>query len=195
MFKKRDLKITRGEFGEILCTDILEKFFDYIIPFYKLRVANINPDLSEHGIDVYGIKMKDDEISEISFIESKVRTNYEENILIEALDQLDNYFQDSLVDWHEFCLKQFFSTKSNYFEPFMRYLNNRLDLQHIYSFKLFLNIDKESWDDWIITNLSDSEKTLPKLEVLIIQVQKLAEFIHYIYENQCNIRICDEDGE
>ena len=151
--------------------------------------------MSQHGIDVFALKTKEDEITEISFIESKVRTSKDLQILIKSLKQLDDYYNTHLTDWNEYCIIKLYETKSQYFKPFAKYLTNRNELPSIDSFKIYLFINKEIWDNKILKNLIDSEETLQNLDIIIIRIKNLANLIKHVYEKKCNLEVCDEDGE
>ena len=151
--------------------------------------------MSQHGIDVFALKIKEEEITEICFIESKVRTSKDLQILIKSLKQLDDYYKTRLTDWNSFCIQYLSSTNSQYFKPFKKYLKNRDNNNDIDSFKISLCINKEIWDDRILENFIDSGEDLQNLDIIIIRIKNLACLIKYIYEKKCNLEVCNKDGE
>ncbi len=93
-----------GDFGEILTNAILVELMGYTIPVQKLRFT-IKPEQSLPGTDTIAIKRKNGYISEMCFVESKLRTSndyYSCRAAVEGYDQLKRDYSSRVPDMIQF---------------------------------------------------------------------------------------------
>jgi hypothetical protein len=68
----------KGRFGEIIVCEILSELLGFTIPVKKLQYQ-VTANQSLPGTDALALKFTDDKISEICFVESKLRTKKSDN--------------------------------------------------------------------------------------------------------------------
>jgi hypothetical protein len=177
----------RGFFGEILICKILEEFSGYIIPIQKWKYV-ITKNQSLPGTDAIAVKMKDDLITEVIFIESKLRTSPNANVALEGYRQLQADYSIEIPVMVAFVLSRLQEQKSPLFSAFNSYFLGRLEKTSSEKFYLGLTFDKDVWDDKVLNKLEgEVEKTgYPKLTVNKVCLAGLA---HQISKNYKDIGI------
>ena len=172
----------KGKFGEMIETSFMEESLDCIIPIKKWR-GGITSNQSLPGTDIIAIRVKDEKITEIIFVECKVTGTNNNRIIVEAYAQLmkdkDKGFAESL----SFVTTQMYDNNDPLAEKFIEYclIKNRPND----SYRISAVYDKNNWDEKSLENLasmvtgSDSNLTVD-----VITIKTLEETISKIYEKR-----------
>ena len=150
--------------------------------------------MSLHGVDILAFRTNNNDISEVIYVESKVRTSGVSGVLCECSNQLDEFNNSYFNQTLNFYGNILQMTNDSLYNSFSNYVGNRSDLRNLDSFKISLttedsiNLTKE------LKNLIDYEPNLPKLHVINISIENLADLIDRVYQSM-NIRVEDDDGE
>lgn len=177
--KKDNMK--KGKFGEMLEGEILENFFDFIIPVKKWRYA-ITSDESLHSIDVVAIKNNDSEITEMSLVECKVTGGTDKKLVskayVQLMDDLDKEFPAIL----SFIIARLHENSHPLSEMFLDYCLKKTSIND--SYRISTVFDKQNWDEKSLENLNDVvPESMSNLTVDVITIESLDTIISKIYEN------------
>ena len=187
----------RGDFGEIIITAILEEIQGYIIPVAKLRYKVTGNQLLT-GTDSLALKMNSErEITEVCFVESKLRTafNKEEDkmIAVQGSKQLQKDYESKLPDILSFIAQRLFETNNELFEPFMNYMRYRKDTTDIDTFRLSLCCDQDAWKEVVLVNLEENEVHVPQLIVHRIRIKELGPLTEDLFTAIGVLEVSDDD--
>lgn len=172
----------RGFFGEVLTCALLVEFFGYVIPVQKLQYT-ISANRSLPGTDAIAIKKSGKTISEVCFVESKLRTTNETSASIQGYRQLREDYSEKIPEMILFTLSRLQETNDPLFDDFLRYTVDRHDLTYIESFCLGLTWEKGAWTEKVLENLEDDiDRDFPPLSVKLIRIENLAETIKDVFE-------------
>jgi len=102
----KGVKMQRGEFGEVLSSAMLQQFHGYTIPVQKLRFA-ISSDQSLPGTDVIALRLdKRGKITEVGFVESKLRTKNDTGAAVQGYEQLKRDYEQRQSDMLRFVAQR-----------------------------------------------------------------------------------------
>jgi hypothetical protein len=176
--------ITKGVFGEVLISAILEQFHNYRVPIKKLRFRIVN-NKSPFGTDVLALKLNDeDSIIEVCYVESKLRTGTDNNVGVEGYDQLEKDYDNWLPDIINFTYERLLETNDPLAGPFTMYLHNRSNSKDIDTFQLSLCWDKAAWKETVLENIEEYEEfKVPNLSVHVINIKELTILIKDLFNN------------
>lgn len=172
----------KGFFGEVLLCTLLKTTFNYEIPIQKLRYG-ITKDQTLPGTDIIAIKTNGNTISEVCFVESKLRTVNDPSAAIQGYDQLIKYHSKKYPDMLIFLLGRLDETGNQLYPNFLRYCTKRADLSNMESFCLGLTWDPNTWDEKGLEKLADHvDENLPKLVVNRILIGDLERVLQKIFQ-------------
>jgi hypothetical protein len=174
--------MSRGFFGEVFICKILEIFYEYTIPIQKWRYA-ISANQSLTGTDAIAIKHSSGAITEVCFIESKLRTTRNKTAAVEGYEQLKSDHSKEVPDMILFTLNRMEEQEHPIFPAFEEYLYKRRDLSSLERFYLGLVWEETVWTDETLDNLDASiiENGFPPLTVVKSNIRDLANLISEIY--------------
>lgn len=177
--KKKNMK--KGRFGEMLSGSILEEFHKYSIPIHKLRYA-ITTDQSMPGTDLIAIKRNDNEILEMCFVESKLRTTSNTSAITEGYLQLENDIHGGIPAMLKFVMSRLYDKGDPLLQLIINYLISRTDSKD--TFRIVATCDKKHWSEKSLTNLDDEINNFKhKLVVDIIQMEDLKTKVEECYNS------------
>jgi hypothetical protein len=172
--------IKKGDFGEILFSGILEEFQGYSIPFYKVHYKFI-AEQSLPRTDILALKIEDDKVIEVCFIESKLRMSKDVYAAKKGSEQLYADYNIKLPDILKFTVKILNDKKSELLNPFIKYLLDRKINTNLDNFRLSLCWEKKLWDEKALKTLESHEIQLSKLNVHVICIDDLDIVINNVF--------------
>jgi len=172
--------IKKGDFGEILFSSILEEFHDYIIPVTKIQYKII-PNQSLPRTDILALRIKDNLINEVCYVESKLRTTNDTYAAVEAHDQLKEDYNTKMPEILIFVLRILSYKNSPLLPKFKIYMQDRKDNKNYDTFRISLCWEKSKWSDTVLKNLDDNGVKLSKLHVHVIKINNLSNLVDKIY--------------
>lgn len=145
-------KIRKGRFGEILTGLLLSDFLGYYVPVKKNQFA-ITANQSLPATDLLIVKLENDSVVEISFIESKLRTSNDSTAAVKAYDQLKKDEINRFMDMSLFVLKRLSDNDEQLQYDIMNYIFENEASGIIRTLGISLVYDEHAWDDNVIQNL------------------------------------------
>jgi len=184
----------RGFFGEVLVCAMLTEIFGYLIPVQKLRFA-ISANQSLPGTDVIAIKKDGGTISEICFVESKLRTTADTYFAVQGYKQLKEDYSQRIPDMIRFVLARLHERKDPLFYEFLEYVFDRRDLTNIERFSLGLTCEHGSWTETVLENLEEevNNTSLPNLVVQRTRIKNLATLVKEVFQAIGVEAVLDDD--
>jgi hypothetical protein len=175
--------LRRGEFGESLSAAILDELYSYEIPVYKLRYT-LDGDISLKGTDLVALKLKDDEIVEVCFVESKLRTTTRTGIAVEAYDQLMNDATQEMPPMITFMSDRLREMKHHASDSFDNYMFDRSDMRNTEKYCIVLVCDKDNWSDTTLKNLEQHiQTTTRRIHVECLKIQDLKSLSDQVFSS------------
>jgi hypothetical protein len=172
----------RGDFGEVLTSALLVEFHNCIIPVQKLRYA-ITSNQRLSGTDAIAIKKEGGKISEVYYVESKLRTTHDTGAAVEAWNQLVDDYSKKLPDMISFVLARLFERGDPLFNDFLNYASDRKNAAGIDRFCIGLVWDCDKWSTTVLDNLDGSiDPKLPRALVPRVHISDLARKTDAIFE-------------
>lgn len=170
-----------AEFGEVLTEAILELIHKYEIPIKKRRYAiHGNQSLPSH--DTLALKVKNNKIVEMCFIESKLRNHKDYAAPTEAFYQLKQKYSVNLPEILIFNLQRMDELNHPLYLAFKEYLRNRTPGQNVDSFWIGLTWDIDCWRDSMLNNLKVATSTdLPKTNIHLVKIKDLEKIICHLF--------------
>lgn len=171
----------KGRFGEVLFAGILEDFYGYIIPVYKLRY-NTTANQSQTGTDILGIKMNGDEIAEVCFIESKLRIPATKKILSQAFVQLMKDQTTNIPEIFRFVINRLYERDDKLATQLLRHIIERTKSKKDI-FRIGTVFEKDTFHKDSFVNLhNDMEGFSVNLNLDLVDILQLNDFINDLYE-------------
>ncbi len=165
------LSVRRGDFGEALSAQFLSEIEGYAVPVKKLRYkATANQLLL--GTDCIGIKMIDEEISEICFIEAKLRTTFDVSVAVDGYKQLEKDYESVTPEILTFIARRLNDAGDPLAGAFESYIFSRnVDLD---TFKLLIFHEHRTWNERILQNLEDEGVEIGPFTAYAAKIHDLA---------------------
>ncbi len=186
------IRVKRGDFGEVLINGLLEEVFGYIIPIRKLRFKFIG-NQTLPATDTVALKINGAIISEVCFVESKLRTSPDNSVAVEAYGQLREDYESKLPDILIFIAARLYETRHSLFTPFRSYMKERRDSTEKDTFCLSLCFDVECWDEDVLVKLQEKSSNLPRLTTQSIRINDLRNLTDDVFGRLGVGEISDED--
>jgi hypothetical protein len=191
-----DTKVKRGDFGEVLSGALLSEVHGYLVPVQKLRYA-IGADLSQPGTDLIAIRFEDQStISEICFVESKLRTSTDTGAGVAGYNQLRGDYSSVIPKMIAFVLGRLEERKNSLYLPFLKYTLDRSAAPPKEKFHLALFYDPAVWSETTLLNLEQvvsAERDYPKLSVHAVSLQHLRGLTERVFREAGYGDIVDVD--
>jgi len=183
----------RGEFAEALSNVVLEQSHGYVIPVRKLRFK-ITSGQSLPATDTLALKLDaNGKISEVCYVESKLRSYLDTAAALDGCGQLQNDFNDYLPDMLTFISANLFERNHPLFHAFAMYMRDRTDTKDLDTFRLSLCWEHAEWNERVLINLEDSGIALPSLTVHVIRVWKLIALTNELFNALGIVDVSDGD--
>ena len=186
------ISMKRGTFGEVLTSQILKEFHEYLIPIEKLRYV-ITRNQSLTGTDLIAFKLADNgSLRETCFIEVKLRTRLDAETAREAYAQLKADYEQEFPATLQFIAERLREQNHAMYQPVMDWLCDRRTEGVEESFRLFLVWDDDVWDDRVLEKLDDDGVDLVPLTMHVVRIGSLAKIVESVF-SRAGIGYIDQD--
>ncbi len=178
-------RMRKGRFGEVLTAALLLEFFKYVIPVQKSQYA-MTANQSLPSTDVVAIKKTNKGISEVCFLESKLRTKPDTGVVVEAYKQLRNDQSKRIPDMLMFIIHRLYDTGDPLYHDFLNYLKDRDDTSvNRETLRVGIVCEQESWKDLALDNLQDEidDSTPQRITTDIIRITCLENFMREFFNH------------
>jgi len=176
---KKD-KIKKGDFGEALINYILSNHFNYDIPVRKLRYK-LSSDQSLPATDSLALKIVDEKIIEICYVESKTPTVYTTSVMKNAYEQLQNDYDKVIPDIIMFTLEIIKKSEPELYNILKKYLGERSIQKDKDRFVIGYTCEKTAWSFTSMKNLKDViDDDYPPAILNLVRIKNLEKLIHYV---------------
>ena len=172
----------RGEFGEALTYELLEKMLGFRVPVRKLRYK-ITSGQSLPGTDILALKLDGGSISEVCFIECKLRTVLDYQAALEAYIQLLRIRTQKYPDIVKFTASRLKESGDKLYGSFRAYMLKHMNSAQIESFRITLIYDRSAWDKKVIEYLRDYSENnhLGNTFIDVISIEELKDLVDSVY--------------
>ena len=173
------------EFGEALTEELL-KFHGYEIPIPKRRYT-IRKNQTLPGDDSLAIKVVNNKIVEMCYVESKLRNSEDTKAGIDAYDSLKTRYMEELPVLINFNLRRMYETKHALFVSLKEYLRDRTDTDDKDTFCISLTFDRDLWNEANLVSIDNALKVdktklvLPPLLVLAVRIRELGTIVKHVF--------------
>jgi hypothetical protein len=189
----RSLTLTRGRFGEVLGVFMLRDLMGYLVPIEKAHFT-ITGGQSQPSTDAVLLKVDGDSVTEVCFVESKLRTRADNFAAVEGARQLRDDYKKEMPDMLLFTAARLHERADPLYAPLMRYMASRDDVRDRDSFRLLLFYDSTIWSEQCLTNLSDDEPEVSPLRVLVARLGELAGLVEETY-SRVGLSVADDEPQ
>ena len=171
--------LKKGKFGEIFHGQILEEFYNYVIPIKKLQYQ-FTKDQSLTGTDMIAIKIKEEKITEICYVETKLRTSNDYSAISEAYKEIIQSKSSSMNSLLKFILKELYKTNKMLHSQLTEFIS---EMMHDDKFRIGAIFEKKIWRQKYIEKLNDCmQKSDFDLTVDIVKINNLEELVNNSYK-------------
>ena len=172
----------RGEFGEALTYELLENMLGFRVPVRKLRYK-VTGGQSLPGTDILAVKLDEGSISEVCFIECKLRTVFDNQAALDAYNQLLGIRTQKYPDIVRFTANRLKDSGDRLFGSFMNYMLKHSGSVQIETFRVTLIYERSVWDINVIERLRDhSEKNrLGNTYVDVVSIDDLKDLVDSVF--------------
>lgn len=169
----------KGKFGEILHGEILRDFHDLHIPIKKYQYQ-LTPNSLLHGTDLIAYKMKDKKIDAYFYIETKLRTGRDKNVLSEAFSQIIKSRDEQIPSYFRFILNQLFKTDHVLFKLFAEH---GIEISPNDHFRIGMIFETSSWlDDYLDDLITVYDRSISNLTIDLIKIDSLNKLVQTSYK-------------
>jgi len=173
--------MAKGRFGEILLVGVLKEFFDYIIPIHKLQYT-ITKNQTLPSTDILAIKATS-EISEMCFVESKLRIVDDINAPVIAYQQLMEDQTYEIPDIIKFAMNRLADKNDPLVDAFILYLLEPIDVTIKKDvFRIGVIYEKEKWNEKSFEKLDKEITGSKRIYVDLLKIEGLQSFVENIYQ-------------
>ena len=169
-----------GVFGEALSAEIIEHWHAYLVPLKRLRTTGGSPP----GTDLLALRVEDgNQLTEICYIESKLRTVPAAGVAIDAYQQLIKVREEQfpLVSLH--LANYLKAIDSPLYPSFIGYLTSRASQPIPESYRIALTWEENLWTETVLENLVDKGIDLQPLSIDVIKIKDLRSLIKVVYDS------------
>jgi hypothetical protein len=185
------LTVRRGDFGEALAAQYLREVEQYTIPVTKLRFK-ITANQTLPGTDCIAIKLQDDRLIAMCYIESKFRKSLDLSVAVAGVTQLKQDADTAIPEILTFVARRLNDSNSELAEIVEEYIFSRnIDLDN---YKLLVFQEKDSWDERVLQNLNDEEVGLNPLDVYVARIDNIIGLSDDTFGALGAIEVVDDDN-
>ena len=166
------LSVKRGDLGEAVTVSYLKSAESYHIPVQKLR-HKVSPNQTLPGTDCVAFKLSNGVLTEVLFVESKLRTSLEYSVAVTGARQLKQDADSEnpvILTFVARRLKEAGDPLTELFESYLFERNTELD-----KYLLMLLHQAENWTERILENLEDAKIEVEPLNVYVAKIANLKE--------------------
>ena len=165
-----NLAVRRGDFGEAVTVAYLKDIEGYTVPVEKLRFK-IGANQTLPGTDCVSLKLSGDSLTEVAFVESKMRTSLDLSVAVAGCNQLKKDAESDVPEILTFIARRLRDTGhplTDLAEEYIFERNTDLD-----KYILVIIHERTTWDERILINLEDEEAGLEPFHVYVAQISDL----------------------
>lgn len=181
----------RGRFGEVIGVSMLSEFDGYVIPIEKSHFM-ITGGQSQPSTDAVLFRLGGDAITEVCFVESKLRTRADGIAGVEGMRQLTADYAKQIPDMLTFIAARLYDQVSPLYDPFMEYMCSRDDERQRDAFRLLLFYDVSAWSERCLSNIEDDEPGVSPVTVHAVRVADLPELVNDAFV-RCGVQVLDDE--
>jgi hypothetical protein len=172
------LAIRRGDFGEALAGEYLKEVEHYHVPVNKLRFK-VTASQTLPGTDCVAFNVQDGKLTEVCYVESKVRTALDLAVAVQGCKQLQKDAAEAVPQIIPFIARQLSQGNDVMAQIVEAYLFSR-DTE-LDTFKLLIFHDSSCWDERVLQNLHDEDLRLSPLTTYCVKIAKLAQLSDSVF--------------
>ena len=165
-----NLAVRRGDFGEAVTVAYLKEVEGYTVPVAKLRFK-IGANQTLPGTDCVSLKLSGHSLSEVAFVESKMRTSLDLSVAVAGCNQLKKDAESDVPEILTFIARRLRDTGhplTDLVEEYVFERNTDLD-----KYLLVVLHEKATWDERVLKNLEDENVGLEPFHVYVAQLSDL----------------------
>jgi Cap4 SAVED domain len=186
-------KVQRGEFGELLTSELMKEFHNYLLPVAKIRFK-VRPDDTQHATDILALKLdKDGLINEVCYVECKLKTTSGTASAIDACKQLEDTYNSNFPDILRFVYARLAESKSSLCDAFETYMEDRNDTRDKDTFRISLCYEHSVWNEKTLENLQEATVSLQGLTVNIICISDLRKLTDELFAKIGATQVSDNE--
>ena len=148
----------------------LQEVEGYTVPVLKLRFK-IGANQTLPGTDCVSLKLSEDSLSEVAFVESKLRTSLDLSVAVTGCSQLKRDADSDIPEILTFIARRLRETGhplTRLVEQYVFERNTDLD-----KYLLVILHEASNWDERILENLENEDIGLEPLHVYVAQLSDL----------------------
>lgn len=187
-------KAQRGEIGEVIGAALLEEFFGYTIPVPKLCFT-ITANQSLPSTDVIAVKSAGGNLTEVCFVESKLRIKHDPYAAKTGYTQLKEDYLKKFPDMIRFVAERLLEKSDPLFNAFVAYLFERRETVARESFFIGLVWEQAVWKENALDHLDDEapDPTLPRVVVGAVRIKNLRGLSDELFGSIGVNQVLDDD--
>lgn len=170
--------VKRGDWGEAVTVDYIKNVVGYLVPVPKLTYK-IGANQTLPGSDCVALNLTDGVLSDVIFVESKLRTTKDTSVAVEGASQLHKDAEIENPEILPFIARQLRIADDPLTQEFEAYLFDRSTTREKYMLMLLHESDK--WNELALRNLEDGEINVKPLQVYVAKIVDLRELIDTTY--------------
>ncbi len=185
----------RGELGEVVSCAMLTEFFGYSILVSKLCFA-ITANATLPSTDAIAVKSSAGNLTEVCFVESKLRVNYDSSVAKKGYAQLVSDYSKKFPDMIRFVTEQLLREDDPQANSFLSYLFDRRETVARESFFLALTSDQAAWSENSLANLEAeiTDPTLPRVMVAAVRIKGLEKLSDELFRSIGITQVLEDDS-
>jgi hypothetical protein len=182
----------RGRFGEVVGVNMLHQFDGYVIPIEKAHFS-ITGGQSQPSTDAVLLRVGDNgAITEVCFVESKLRTRLDGMAGVEGVRQLKADYAKEIPDMLTFTASRLYERGDPLYYPFMEYMSSRDEEQQRDTFRLLLFYGTSAWSEKCLANIEDDEPDLSPVTVHAARIADLPDLVSDLF-GRCGMQVIDDE--
>ena len=184
------LSVRRGDFGEALSVEYLRKVEGYLVPVMKLRYKIVS-NQTLPGTDCVAVKLSEEEIIEVAFVETKLRTSLDTSVAVGGAKQLKRDADSTLPEILTFIAQRLHETNDPLASRFESYIFDRnIELD---TYLLIIFHESAEWRERILINLEDEAVELEPLHVYVAKIDDLKQMSDTAFAT-LNAEVIEDDN-
>lgn len=186
--------LRKGFFGESVIGDTLIHFLDYVIPVQKNQYA-ILANRSLPRTDIIALQLEDERISEVCYVEVKLRTTKDASSGVVGYSQLKKDYPTQIPELLTWILARLYEQGDPLFYPFREYIFDRKNAEDLEKLLVGLVYESTSWTETALKNLSTEVIKTEKSDVMVtvIRILELGKLTKEIFDNVGVLEVINDE--
>jgi Cap4 SAVED domain len=187
------LSVKRGDFGEAVSSAALAKLHGYRIPVPKLHFT-VTGNQTLPSTDVLAIKEDNSRVTEVCFVESKLRTVVSKQTAVQGCRQLEHDQSMAIPHMVLFAANRLFEVNDALADKLLDYLDSREE-KDVDTSSLNLFFEDSIWTEEVMENLEAIQTRLPHLTVRVTRIVGLGALTDELFARLGVNHVIDEEDE